>query len=129
MNKIVGHYLLALNLTELQVTQQYQGASEVSREGEGVRFHSLGMVYDYEGKVVTLDELEHYTPVRSFTYRKIKKIATSKARKLKSLSKVSKEDGDSCTVRVLVAFTVRSHWVKMAFLAPSHFPGPVRRKW
>lgn len=56
-------------------------------------------------------------------------MATSKARKLKSLSKLAKGDGGSSTVRVLVALIVRSHWVKMAFLAPSHFPGPVKRNW
>lgn len=47
---------------ELQETQQYQGANEVSWKGEGVGFHSLDMVYGYEDKVVTLEELEHYTP-------------------------------------------------------------------
>lgn len=47
---------------ELQETQQYQAASEVNRKGEGVGFHSLDMVYDYEDKVVTLEELERYTP-------------------------------------------------------------------
>lgn len=62
MNKSAGPYLLALNLMELQETQQYQAASEVNRKGEGVGFHSLDMVYDYEDKVVTLEELERYTP-------------------------------------------------------------------
>lgn len=52
--------LISLTLMELQETQQYQG--EMSWEGEGVGFHSLDMVYDYEGKVVTLEELECYTP-------------------------------------------------------------------
>lgn len=56
-------------------------------------------------------------------------MATSKARKLKSLSKLAKGDGDSFTIRVLVTLNVRSHWVMIAFLAPSHFPGPVRRNW
>lgn len=56
-------------------------------------------------------------------------MAISKARRLKSLSKLAKGDGDSCTLRVLVTLNVRSHWVKMAFLAPSHFPGPVKRNW
>lgn len=60
---------------------------------------------------------------------KIRKMATSKARKLKSLSKLAKRDGDSCTIRVLVALNVRSHWVMIAFRAPSHFPGPVKRNW
>jgi hypothetical protein len=62
VNKSAGPYLLALNLMELQETQQYQAASEVNRKGEGVGFHSLDMVYDYEDKVVTLEELERYTP-------------------------------------------------------------------
>lgn len=48
---------------------------------------------------------------------------------LMSLKKLSKEDGDSRTVRVLVGLSVRSHWVRMVFLAPCHFPGPVRRNW
>lgn len=65
----------------------------------------------------------------SFIYRKVRKMAPSKARKLKSLSKLAKGDGDSCTIRVLVALRVRSHWVKMASLAPSHLPGPVKRNW
>ena len=56
-------------------------------------------------------------------------MATSKARKLKTLSKLAKRDGDSCTIRVLVALNVRSHWVMIAFRAPSHFPGPVNRNW
>lgn len=56
-------------------------------------------------------------------------MAISKARRLKSLSKLAKGDGDSCTIQVLVTLNVRSHWVKMAFLAPFHFPGPVRRNW
>ena len=60
---------------------------------------------------------------------KIRKMATSKARKLKSLSKLAKRDGDSCTIRVLVALNVRSHWVMIAFRAPSHFPGPVNHNW
>lgn len=47
---------------ELQETQQYQGANEVSWEGGRVGFHSLDMVYDYEGKVVTWEELECYAP-------------------------------------------------------------------
>ena len=42
-------------------------------------------------------------------------MATSKARKLKTLSKLAKRDGDSCTIRVLVALNVRSHWVMIAF--------------
>lgn len=47
---------------ELQETQQYRGANEASWEGGSVGFHSLDMVYDYEGKVVTLEELECYAP-------------------------------------------------------------------
>lgn len=62
-------------------------------------------------------------------YKKIIKMATSKARKLKSLSKFAKGDEDSFTILVLVTLNVRSHWVMMAFLAPSHFPGPVKRYW
>lgn len=45
------------------------------------------------------------------------------------MSKIAKGNGDSCTVRVRVALSVRSHWFKMAFLAPFHFPGPVKRNW
>lgn len=56
-------------------------------------------------------------------------MAPSKVRELKSLSKLAKGDGDSCTIRVLVTLSDRSHWVKMTFLAPSHFPGPVSRNW
>lgn len=64
-----------------------------------------------------------------FIYRKIRKMAPRRASKLKSLRKLAKGDGDSCTIRVLVALRVRSHWVKMASLAPSHLPGPVKRNW
>ena len=63
----------------------------------------------------------------SFIYRQVRKMATSKTRK--TVRKLAKGNGDSCTVRVLVTLMVRSHWVKMAFLAPFHFPGPVRRNW
>lgn len=35
----------------------------------------------------------------------------------------------SSTTRILMGFRTLSHCFRMAFLAPSHFPGPVRRYW
>lgn len=64
---------------------------------------------------------------QSFIYRKIRKTATSTTSK--SVSKTAKGNEDSRTVRVRVALSVRFHWFKMAFLAPFHFPGPVKRNW
>lgn len=43
-----------------------------------------------------------------------------------------KKDGlvsGSGTTRVLKGWATRSHWVRMAWRAPAHCPGPVRRYW
>lgn len=56
-------------------------------------------------------------------------MAKSKARKLKSLSKLIKGEGDSCTTLVFVTLNVWFHRVMIAFLAPSHFPEPVKWNW
>lgn len=35
----------------------------------------------------------------------------------------------SVTTLVLIGWNTRSHWVRIAWRAPAHFPGPVRRYW